>query len=220
VVAAEFAVAGAAKIVNKDNLAHSTHLLDGLPPPPYPFAVDGPRARRGAQLFAENCASCHKPKDSEIYPLAEVGTDPSRSKAFTPFTLSRFNEALKQSCINSSVCRDIPKDIIQKTEGYVATTLDGVWARAPYLHNGSVPTLRHLLVPGSRPGTFERGALKYDQKNVGFAWASKGNDTVTYDTSKHGQLNTGHDSAKYLGNVDWAREPEKLDDLLEYLKTL
>lgn len=220
VVAAEFAVAGASKIVNVDNLEKSTSFLHGLPSPPYPFAVNKDRAMRGAKLFADNCASCHKAGDAQIYPLAELGTDVSRSKAFTPYTLEKFNAALKDSCRNGSVCQDIPENIIQKTAGYVATPLDGIWARAPYLHNGSVPTLRQLLVPSSRPANFERGSIAYDQKNVGFVWDKKEKGTVTYDTSKLGQRNAGHDSPKYLGSVNWAQETEKLEDLLEYMKTL
>jgi len=51
-------------------------------------------------------------------------------------------------------------------QGYVAGPLDGVWALAPYLHNGSVPTLRQLLVPKNRVKTFLRGAISYDAKEV------------------------------------------------------
>jgi len=57
----------------------------------------------------------------------------------------------------------------RKTFGYANSPLDGIWLRAPYLHNGSVPTLRDLLQPSAnRPKTFYRGYDVYDQKNVGF----------------------------------------------------
>lgn len=147
----------------------------------------------------------------------DVGTDDSRSQAFT---LTKFNAELKESCKNGEVCSNIPADIIHKTDGYVATPLDGIWARAPYLHNGSVPTLRHLLVPSSRPRRFERGSMTYDQTNVGFIWDRKEPISATYDTSKLGQSNKGHETPKYLGAVDWSQEPDRLSDLLEYMKTL
>ena len=57
----------------------------------------------------------------------------------------------------------------RKTFGYANSPLDGLWLRAPYLHNGSVPTLRDLLEPSDkRPKTFYRGYDVYDQKKVGF----------------------------------------------------
>ena len=57
----------------------------------------------------------------------------------------------------------------KKTNGYAAAPLDGVWLRAPYLHNGSVPTLRDLLnAPAERPTSFYRGYDVYDYINGGF----------------------------------------------------
>jgi hypothetical protein len=53
--------------------------------------------------------------------------------------------------------------------GYVAPILNGVWATAPYLHNGSVPTLWHLMHPESRPCRFEVGGHKLDSTKVGIA---------------------------------------------------
>ncbi len=56
----------------------------------------------------------------------------------------------------------------RKTNGYANMPLDGLWLRAPYLHNGSVPTLRALLFPEERPAVFYRGYDVYDWTNVGF----------------------------------------------------
>jgi hypothetical protein len=53
--------------------------------------------------------------------------------------------------------------------GYIAAFLDGIWLKAPYLHNGSVPSLRDLLEPAAqRPKVFWRGYDVYDQTKVGF----------------------------------------------------
>ena len=97
--------------------------------------------------------------------------------------------------------------------------VDGIWARAPYLHNGSVPTLYSLLVPSARPKSFWRGTIVYDPVRVGFL-SIPGPGAAIYDTTLSGLSNKGHDTKEYLGNVDWARDPAKLADLLEYMKTL
>src|SRR5262249_26355095 len=101
----------------------------------------------------------------------------------------------------------------------MATPLHGVWASAPYLHNGSVPTLYHLLTR-ERPAQFFRGSVAYDQDKVGFVWDHWEPGAAIFDTGLSGQSNAGHDTAEFLGDVDWRAEPDKTADLLEYLKTL
>jgi hypothetical protein len=103
-----------------------------------------------------------------------------------------------------------------KLEGYQSPPLDGVWMRAPYLHNGSVPTLRDLLsAVEDRPKVFYRGYDVYDPINVGFI--TNGFDTRRYgwkhDTAERGNGNQGHTYGTQL-SVD-----EKAS-LVEYLKTL
>ena len=92
--------------------------------------------------------------------------------------------------------------------------LDGLWLRAPYLHNGSVPTLRALLWPETRPQTFYRAYDVYDWENVGFV--SSGPDAaregVPFSTRERGNGNAGH---VYGATLDAAAK----DALLEYLKT-
>ena len=104
----------------------------------------------------------------------------------------------------------------RKTDGYANMPLDGLWLRAPYLHNGSVPTLRDLLKPpDQRPKVFFRGYDGYDYDNVGFV--SSGPDAERfgsrYDTTVQGNNNSGH---LYGTNLSQAEQ----DALLEYLKTL
>ena len=135
-------------------------------------------------------------------------------------------------------------------QGYVANTLDGLWARAPYLHNGAVPTLYHLLVPASRPATFVRGAVSYDKKNLGFDWDTTRLATYratyptasTFDTAWDGASRFGHDtnltidSSGHIIKKGWSGETRAgelrvrrwagsenqaaLAALLEYLKGL
>ncbi|MGH9144140.1 MAG: hypothetical protein ACRD2I_23635, partial [Vicinamibacterales bacterium] len=77
-----------------------------------------------------------------------------------------------------------------------------IWARAPYLHNGAVPTVYHILVPSSRPATFVRGAISYDKANIGFDWEATKREqyratfptAAIYDTSWDGASRLGHDT--------------------------
>jgi hypothetical protein len=108
---------------------------------------------------------------------------------------------------------DAPHVIWRATGQYMARPLDGVWATAPYLHNGSVPTLWHLLHPDRRPKTFITGNREYDPDNIGYATNGNG---WTFDTSHPGNSNIGHTGDKYGTNLP---EDQK-NALLEYLKSI
>jgi hypothetical protein len=107
--------------------------------------------------------------------------------------------------------------------GYLSPPLDGIWLRAPYLHNGSVPTLRDLLNrPEQRPVTFHRGYDVFDPVNVGWKepqprpTGPRGDlrdPFFLFDTRRRGEGNGGH-----LYGTELA--PQEKDALLEYLKTL
>ena len=111
----------------------------------------------------------------------------------------------------------------QNPYGYVSPPLDGIWLRAPYLHNGSVPTLNDLLnPPNERPQTFHRGYDVFDPVKVGFKeppprpTGPNGELTQPYfsfDTREKGNGNQGHAYGTQLSNED-------KEKLLEYLKTL
>lgn len=95
---------------------------------------------------------------------------------------------------------------------YKARPLNGIWASAPYLHNGSVPTLHDLLLPPSqRPTKFSVGRWEYDPKKVGYI--SDGEVPFVLDTRVKGNSNRGHEYGTTLPDEDrWA--------LVEYLKSL
>ena len=111
----------------------------------------------------------------------------------------------------------------QDPYGYVSPPLNGIWLRAPYLHNGSVPTLRDLLNPPyERPQTFHRGYDVFDPVKVGFKEPPPrpvGPNGELYqpyflfDTREKGNGNQGHTYGTQLSGEDKER-------LLEYLKTL
>ena len=95
--------------------------------------------------------------------------------------------------------------------------LNAVWLRGPYLHNGSVPTVRDLLAPvEQRPQTFYRGNDVIDARNVGFVSTQAtdmGRQFLFYDTARPGNSNSGH---LYGTNLSSSEQ----NALLEYMKTL
>jgi len=182
-----------------------------LSPPEYPFTVDEKLAAKGSQVFANTCASCHAfggERTGTVIPVEEVGTDRHRLDMWTQQaadTYNRFGDGY-------------PWDFSQlrKTNGYVSVSLDGLWIRAPYLHNGSVPSLQDLLEkPENRPKTFYRGYDVYDSQRVGFVSEGKEAERVgfKYDTSVAANSNQGH-----IYGTDLPNDDKKA--LIEYLKTL
>ena len=105
----------------------------------------------------------------------------------------------------------------------MAPPLDGIWASAPYLHNGSIPTLWHVLHPGERPKIWKRTEDGYDQEKVGLETAiferlppeslSSAELREYFDSREFGKSHSGHDFPNELS------EAEKRA-VLEYLKTL
>jgi hypothetical protein len=139
-----------------------------LPAPEYPLPVDAELAARGEVVFEESCASCHASgRDNRlgtVIPLEEIGTDPERADAWTREAADSANRAVRAGT-------GIERTPMGKPDrpGYIALQLDGLWLRGPYLHNGSVPTVRALLEPPeSRPATFYRGYDVLDRRHLGF----------------------------------------------------
>lgn len=183
--------------------------LRELQPPKFPLPVDAARAAQGQQLFAQHCADCHAfgaAKTGQVTPLAEVGTDASFLGMWTPKFVA------KLQAIDSPPFK-FPHTRL--TDGYCNVPLDGVWLRAPYLHNGSVPTLWDLLQPpAQRPATFATGGDLLDPVRVGFTTTpGSPRKPFHYDTALPGNRNTGHTYGVELPETD-------KQALLEFLKTL
>jgi len=137
------------------------------PAPEYPLGYDPELAAEGAGLFATHCAECHESgRDNRmgtVIPLEEVMTDAERTGSWTREAADKANEKV----VTELGMERTP--MAKPYNGYVALQLDGLWLRAPYLHNGSVPTVRALLEPPQcRPRSFYRGYDLLDQKNLGF----------------------------------------------------
>jgi len=152
--------------------------LDALGPPVFPGSVDLALAEAGGKLFAQWCSSCHgqyerqggRPRltsyPNRLVPVETIGTDPVRAVSVSAALGSmRAQPRARAAFLYADV---------EATSGYVAPLLDGLWATAPYLHNGSVPTLWHLMHPDRRPTTFEVGGHRLDYDRMGIDLADEG----------------------------------------------
>ena len=189
-----------------------------LKPPAFPQdRIDAARAENGGKVYQRECARCHavgQPDGQagaqlgQTVEISEIGTDAERLHSFTA------QLALKMNTLGAG--KPWKFSHFRKTNGYAAMPLDGVWLRAPYLHNGSVPTLRDLLKPPDlRPEVFWRGYDVYDYNSAGFVSSGPEAERAgfRYDTSARGNGRLGHAYGTLLS-------PAEKDDLLEYLKTL
>jgi hypothetical protein len=201
------------KTLPYDDLKRMEAWLQYLPPPRYPFEINAELAAKGEPLFQRLCADCHAPHGSrigQVIPIAELGTDNHRLGMWSQEAANRYN--------NYPTHASWRFEHFKKQNGYVAVPLDGLWLRAPYLHNGSVPTLEDLLEPAAkRPSEFYRGYDVYDRKKVGFVHEGEEAKRAgfLYRTSVEGNGNAGHEGKAY-GTTLSAEEKQAL---VEYLKT-
>lgn len=186
----------------------------------FPDSIDPELARAGQAVFARACDSCHGPRgehtgkalplDHPIWQdeLGDHRTDPHRAQMWTREAADSYNRQGRGYPWAFSEFRS--------TGGYVSVPLDGLWLRAPYLHNGSVPYLDELfLPPAQRTGRFIRGYDTYDPERMGFVaeGAEAARVGTVYDTSETGNSNQGH-----LWGTDLPDDERRA--LIEYLKTL
>jgi len=195
--------------------------IETLRPPKYPFPIDRELAAAGQGVFTEHCAECHGTYGEKwtypgrTVPIEELGTDPVR--------LNSLSVAYRRKYGVSWLADYDRAQVVEDPGGYVAPPLDGIWATAPYFHNGSVPTLWHVLHADERPTVWRRTEEGYDRKRIGLEVTEMVElpATVTtpaerrqyFDTRRPGKSAAGH------------RFPEELTEaekraVLEYLKGL
>jgi mono/diheme cytochrome c family protein len=198
-------------------------------PPKYPFPIDAQRAERGGALFAEHCVRCHGTYGpqwtypNKLIPLDKIGTDPRLAESFSERNVRHYNA----SWFARETGPDGKPFLVSDTRCYQAPPLDGVWATAPYFHNGSAPTVYHVLNSKARPKVFTRsyrtGEEDYDAVRLGWrvtvlakppaADLPEFERRKVYDTAQPGRGNGGHTYG------DDFTEDERLA-VIEYLKTL
>lgn len=196
-----------------DDFKNILNYILSIESPQWPQIIDSTKAARGMALFEAKCASCHG--DNQGFPdklVSNVGTDSQRAQQLTN---------AETNLINLSWFGETP---MTATNAYVAPPLTGIWARAPYFHNGSVPTLKGVLLSSERPDYWVRTGSEttdYDFTNVGWNYTvgiantdrSTHQGRRTYDTTQTGMSNSGH---TYGDSLTQAQR----NDLIEFLKTL
>jgi RoxA-like, cytochrome c-like len=233
--------------INVKGLSRLEALMTRIGPPRWPWPLDDKLAERGRKIYSTHCDHCHKAKPiGKVWetPVQNVNTDTRqltllerRAKtgileasfqkedtAWNILTLTVFQmciDPLRPHACESSAVKSREGEVKRmgrsSSKGYEARVLRGVWAAAPYLHNGSVPTLVELLKPAAeRIASFKSGPA-YDPVAVGLAkeQPSVSATLTTTDCSDRSSGNSrcGHE----YGTTLQAGEKQAL---LEYLKKL
>ncbi|MGO7964708.1 c-type cytochrome [Rhizobium ruizarguesonis] len=200
-------------------------------------ALDPARLLQGHKIYGQYCAACHGDRDDatgawvngektgQVVPVDELKTDPERVRFrhYGPLAeemFALFPDKHPFHFKREDIWPQRGQEADVSIRGYVNAPLDGMFLRAPYLHNGSVMTLAELINLKKRRDVFYRGDNTYDLADVGF-WSPGGADDRNYfkfDATQIGNSNRGHD-------YPWAyddpkRNPDDLAALLDYLKTL
>ena len=206
--------------VASDSIDRIADWLRTFRPPPYPFArtSDPEMLATGEKVYSQYCADCHSVGGryiGQVIPLAEIETDAHRLNSYTEKVVG----------LQLDYGKGYPWEFknFKKTNGYASAPLDGIWARATYLHNGSVPTLWDLLTPDDRRNkgnkSFFTGHGVYDTEDVGFRTDVRqvdGRASFLFDITERGNSNKGHSGARYGTELS---DSDKRA-LIEYLKTL
>lgn len=202
------------------NFVHIFQYIEELQPPKYPYAIDAALAKQGEELFTQTCSKCHGTYGpdgkfpNKVIDIKKIGTDDTRWQSLRRKDREKTNEGWLQY--------HGKHPILNETPGYLAQPLDGIWASAPYFHNGAAPTLTAVMNPTERPKVWKRTENGYDQKNVGLEvetlaavpeGLSSRQARYYYDTTHVGNSNAGHTFPDEL------TANEKVA-VIEYLKTL
>jgi cytochrome c1 len=273
-------------------------IFDKLPE----WQIDSKKVRRGRQLYAEYCESCHEVIDrtdrdrivvANMSSLDVVGTDPAMAEnsvnykgyagnfkntyqsesvgnlvikdrapvvqILTATTMgevvtepdpdkwwprraldwaymiakSFFDNKIKASVKSGNYQPDTTAAPYQSLLSYKARSLNGIWATAPYLHNGSVPSIYDLLLPVKRAGEpddglyrpteFKVGSREFDPRKIGLR--TEGYEGFTFKADQRGDFNSGHEYGTAHAPAVNGQTMEPLTDderwdLVEYIKTL
>jgi mono/diheme cytochrome c family protein len=197
--------------------------------PAYTRPIDTGLAAQGEPLFLRDCAGCHGTyaarEEDETYtnlliPLDIIGTDPVVANAgvvHAPELVAWYNLSFY-----GQITQMVPNDPFP---GYMPPPLDGIWATAPYLHNGSVPNIELVLNSHARPTYWKRKNLDstdFDEAALGWPFdrldgpaetVPQDQRKLVYDTTFFSQSNAGHTFGDHLTD-------EERRAVLEYLKTL
>ena len=191
--------------------------------PAWPWAIDADLAEQGRGIFEATCSGCHGTYGARgeypslWVPIDVIGTDPVLADGAVD------RAGVYQDWYNASFYGE--EAWLDAKRGYIAPPLDGVWATAPYFHNGSVPTIAGVLNSAARPAFWKRTFDSRDYDQAAMGWQHEvleaghagirvsGDRKYVYDTSFEGYTNTGHPFGDGLTDAQRGA-------VLEYLKTL
>lgn len=198
--------------------------IASLEAPKFPYPIEYDLAEEGEEIFVRECSACHgtygdnESFPNRVYPVADVGTDPTYATEATDGSRDRFYAWVARSPYGD-------EDSAVPAPGYIAPPLDGIWATAPYLHNGSVPSMEALLESSFRPTYWRHWSEPRSYNPAAMGWQfdalALGQDAEPdaelrrhiYDTTLRGYGNQGHNYSDKLSE-------EARRALLEYLKTI
>lgn len=191
--------------------------IKSINPPKYPKEINNDLATKGKAIFINTCSKCHGTYGNDgkypnlLIPASIIKTD---SLLFlgnqqNPQFINWFNKSWFAQGENPAR--------LEPYNGYIAPPLDGVWITAPYLHNGSVPTLQAVLNSKERPQYWKRNFKKpdYDYDKIGWQYeaVTVPEKRTVYNTDLPGYRNTGHSFGDKLSDTERKA-------VIEYLKTL
>jgi len=207
----------------EDMFVHIRAYIASLEAPRFPYQVDAELAAQGETIFNRECSVCHgtygpnATYPNRIVDLDTVNTDPA-------YAMQAYDESRRfMRWFNTSWYGQTAT--ARPARGYIAPPLDGVWATAPYLHNGSVPSIAALLDSSRRPTYWSQnfGSPEYNAHDLGWHYRvlEGGKEQLidvdererVYDTTLYGYSNEGHTFGDQLSDAE--REA-----VIEYLKTL
>ena len=204
------------------------------------FNID--ELKRGQATYTQHCSRCHgvyeKAWDlanagelsasdrlkttlvryAPVKPVMNVGTDPQRWQGM---------KSLEQ--LNNLAISKINGIVVEPQQGYVPPPLVGIWARWPYFHNNSSPSLCDVLTPAvKRPrGYWAREAIDrqkdFDLACNGYPVDKPALNTPKefwYDTRREGLRNTGHDEGIFVKDGTVLINPVERHALIKFLQTL
>lgn len=168
--------------------------------PKYKGKINAALANNGRIIFEKKCAGCHgtygatETYPNLLIPQSIIKTDSALYNS--NYSNPQFVQWFNRSWFTKG---DHPAQL-QPFTGYIAPPLDGIWITAPYLHNGSVPTLESLLNSKLRPKYWTRDFVtpQYDYENVGwkFTVVTEPQNGKTYNTTLRGYGNYGHSTLR------------------------
>ena len=198
--------------VTDDMLRHREYLR-AKQPPPFPFPIDAALAAQGEAVWAARMRRLPRAgrRSTSAAPCRSTRSAPTAS-ASTPGPRRTPTPPTPRRCELGVERKAMVKDV-----GYASQPLDGIWLRAPYLHNGSVPSLTALLMPPeARPAASGAAATSTTPRRSASAAArptTTARGLFRFDTAERGNGNGGHLYGTDLPDADKAA-------LIEYMKTL